>query len=135
MSLAERAKQNATERDDSEWGYRLVLDPGATFEGRWRGETLWTGGEYGEQRIFLLYDRDGAYCYLGSKARLARKVDSLAPQPGDDVAIFRGDDEFSNGRTIHTYGLAVEANSEPLPEAPAEPVQTAIPDYGEEPPW
>jgi hypothetical protein len=132
--LAERAQANASERDDSEWGYKLTLDPGATFEGRWRGETMATGGEYGNQRVFLFWDRDGALCFMYGKARLARKVDSQLPAEGDSVAVFRGDDEFSNGRTIHTYGLAVEPSTEPLPEPPdaSEPVQTS---FGDEAPW
>lgn len=134
MSLADRARQSAAEHDDSDWGYALTIDPGATWEGRWRGETMRTGGEYGDQRIFLLYDRDGALCYIGAKSRLARKVDALLPTEGDNVAIFRGDDEYRNGRTIHAYGIAVEPNSEALPEPPeaGQPVQSS---FGDEAPW
>lgn len=115
--LVNRARENASARDENEWGYRVTLEPGDSFSGRWRGETM-TSGDYGEQRVYLLWDHDGQECYLyGGRARLDRKIDSLALEAGNEVAIFRGDDEVSNGRTIHSYGVASQMTLEPLPNA------------------
>ena len=118
MTLTDQAQANAAERDGGEWGYRIQLEPSETFEGRWRGETLATGGDYGDQTLFLLWDNDGAACYMRGHASLVRKVESVAPSVGDSVAVFRGTDYQSAGGTGYSYGVAAEANGSPLPEAP-----------------
>lgn len=136
--LLDRAKQAAEEAPDNDWGYRLDLDPGAGWEGRWRGEDVRRGGDFGDQRVFLMWDREGFRCHIYARSRLARSVDAVAPVEGDSVAIFRGPDEFSNGRTIYAYGIAAEPNDDPLPVEPEGepvPVQTSMAEFGEEAPW
>jgi hypothetical protein len=127
--LLERARQNEQERG-SEWGYRVTLETGEHFEGRWRGETIATGGDYGDQRLFLLWDRDGQECYVRGYAALARKVDDETPGLGASVVIVRGDDYQSAGGTGYSFGIASEPNDAPLPEAD---VQTSLGD--DDPDW
>lgn len=117
-TLAERARRNADERDADEWGYRLALEVDETFEGRYRGETTATGGDYGDQRLFLFWDRDGATCYMRGHASLVRKMEAAAPQVGDSIGVARGDDYTSAGGTGYSYGVVAEPNDAPLPEAP-----------------
>lgn len=132
-SLIDRARQNANENDAGEWGYRVELDIGAAFEGRYRGETT-TSSEYGEQRVFLFWDRDGALCFMYGKARLARKFDSMQPREGDSIAIERIDDELSGGRRIYRFGVAIEQNMDALPVPPK--AETRAPYVEpEEPEW
>lgn len=147
-TLADRAKRNASEREGGEWGYRVALEVGETFEGRYRGTELATGGDYGDQTLYLFWDHDGASCYMRGHASLVRKVESAEPGIGDTVAVFRADDYQSAGGTGYTYGIAAEPSDAPLPESPefdvdepssssttpaaAEPVQTSIDDDDED---
>ena len=147
-TLADRAKRNASEREGGEWGYRVALEVGETFEGRYRGTELATGGDYGDQTLFLFWDRDGASCYMRGHASLVRKVESAEPGIGDTVAVFRADDYQSAGGTGYTYGIAAEPCDDPIPDSPefdvdepssssttpaaAEPVQTSIDDDDED---
>jgi hypothetical protein len=133
MSLSDRARENAAENDAGEWGYRVELDVGASFEGRYRGETT-TTSDYGEQRVFLFWDRDGALCFMYGKTRLARKLDSLQPNEGDSIAIARIDDELSQGRRIFRFGVAVEPNFDALPTPPVEARSSYVPP-DDDPPW
>jgi hypothetical protein len=119
--LRNRARENASTREDQEWGERVTLDPGDDFEGRWRGETT-TPSEYGEQPVYLLWDRNGAERFLyGGRVTLDRKIRAANLVEGDSVFITRIEDDFANGRTTHRYGVASEPNSDPLPSGPEEP--------------
>ena len=117
-SLRDRARESERERDGGGWGRRVQLEPGETFEGRWRGETTATGGDYGDQRLFLLWDSDGAECYLRGHASLVRKVEAVAPSVGDSIAVYRGGDYSSAAGTGYSYGLAAEPCFDALPEQP-----------------
>lgn len=143
--VMEAAKRNATERDDGAWGYRVALEIDEGFYGRYRGETLATGGDYGDQRLFLFWDRDGAECYMRGHASLVRKIESAAPAIGDTIGVRRADDYQSAGGTGYTYGVNSRANDAPIPESPdfdvdepatssssepAAPVQTSLDDAG-----
>jgi hypothetical protein len=113
--LLNQATENASARDDGEWGYRITLEPGDRFLGRWRGETA-TSGDFGEQPVYLLWDRDGQDCFIyGGRVVLDRKIRAAAPGTGDSIAIARIEDEFANGRTLHRFGIATGPNESPLP--------------------
>ena len=114
--LLNQARENAAERDENEWGYRIALEVGDSFMGRWRGETV-TPTDYGEQPVYLFWDGEDALCFLyGGKKVLDRRVRHAAPTIGDSIAIFRAEDETTNGRTAHIFGVAAVANSDPLPD-------------------
>jgi len=113
--LLAQATENASKRDDSSWGDRIVLEVGDSFSGRWRGETT-TPSEYGEQPVYLLWNAEGEECFLyGGRVALDRQIRSASPGLGDDIAIARIEDESSNGRTVHRFGVAVARNEEPMP--------------------
>jgi hypothetical protein len=116
--LERRARENAAERDGSAWGYRVALEVDEAFRGRYRGETLATGGDYGDQRLFLFWDRDGAECYMRGHASLVGKIEAATPAIGDDVVVVRGADYQSSGGTGYAYGIAATTNDAPLPESP-----------------
>lgn len=112
----DRAAQTAATPD--EWGYRVQLEPGDTFVGRWCGETTDLGND--GRRVFLLWDSDGEACYSRFYAALGREVDQARPTVGDTVAIARGNDYVSAHGTGYSFGLVVEPNGAPLPGAAKE---------------
>lgn len=121
--LIGRARENASERDEAEWGNRVTLEVGDSFIGRWRGETT-TQTDYGDQPVYLLWDDQGQPCFMyGGRKVLDRRIRSAGPIEGDSIAIFRGEDETSNGRTAHIFGVATVSNPDPLPD---EETQTEI---------
>lgn len=101
----------------TEWGYRVQLDVGDSFVGRWRGET--TDPDNDGRRIFLLWDADDRPCHSRSYAALAREVDRVEPTVGCTVAIFRADDYLNAQGTGYAFGVKTEANGDPLPETDA----------------
>lgn len=119
--LLNEARERAEQADGGGWGYRVTLDEGASFRGRWRGQET-TDGMNGPQPVYLLWDKDGAECFMyGSHKRLLREIERATPDIGYDVAIWRGDDEFTNGRVAFRYGVAVRPNMDALPVAPEDP--------------
>src|SRR5262245_13765220 len=95
--LLNEARERAAQEDAGGWGYRVTLDEGASFQGRFRGQETTSSPEYGDQPVFLFWDGDGATCFMyGSHRRLLREMERAAPDVGYDVAIVRGDDTFSN---------------------------------------
>jgi hypothetical protein len=97
------------------WGYRIVLDEGEVFVGRWRGETT---NEDNGRRIYLLWDEDDQPCYSRDYTALGREVDRAKPEVGDRVAIFRGADYVGQGGNPgYSFGLEKERCDEPLPDA------------------
>jgi hypothetical protein len=116
--LMNRARQAANERDDGEWGYRVTLEPGDGFEGRWRGQTS-REGNYGDQPVYLMFDPNGELCFIyGGRARLDRWIEKLAPSEGDRIAIYRDEDEWAGDKTIHKYGVVTEPCYDALPVPP-----------------
>lgn len=116
-TLGDRARRDADERDGEAWGYRVQLEPDERFEGRYRGEDTQTGGDYGDSPVFLFWDRDGVACYMRGHASLVRKMEAKAPGIGDSIGVARGDDYASAGGTGYSYGVVVEPNDDPLPDA------------------
>jgi hypothetical protein len=113
--LLNRARESASEKLDDEWGYKVALEVGDSFLGRWRGETTHVG-DYGEDAVYLFWDRDGVECYVfGGRKMLDRRIRSAMPSQGDTIAIARIEDEVANGRTLHRFGVAIEPNHDPLP--------------------
>jgi len=120
--LVAEARESATQADNGEWGYAVKLEPGDEFRGRWRGQDT-SNGDYGEQPIYLLWDRDDKSCFMyGGKKVLDRKIEDAAPGVGDLIAIARIEDEFieSTGRTMHRYGVGSKPTDDPLPESDGE---------------
>lgn len=114
----DRAEQSG---DGGGWGYRITLDEGASWQGRWRGQET-TDGMNGPQPVYLLWDGDGALCFMyGAHKRLVREVERTQPDVGYDVAIWRGEDQVSNGRAAFAYGVAVRPNMDALPTVPDDP--------------
>lgn len=116
--MTEAAKRNAAERDAGGWGYRVQLEVDEAFYGRFRGETESDSGDYGPQRLFLFWDRDGVECYARGHASLVQKMDTAGPEVGDSIVVARGLDYQSAGGTGYSYGVNVRANDSPLPEPP-----------------
>lgn len=115
--LLNRARESEAEKPDNEnWGDRVTLEVGEAFAGRWRGETIATGGDYGDQRLFLLWDADLQERYMRGHKALASKIDKASPSIGDSVVIYRGEDYVSSNGTGYSYGIATEPNDEPLPD-------------------
>jgi hypothetical protein len=116
MSLRDEARENAKVAPEGQNGYRVSLDVDEDFEGRWRGETT-EDGQFGEQRVFLLWDQFGSRCWIrGSHVSLARKIDDLSPQVGDRVCIYRGEDYQGSQGTGYSYGVSKTSSDDPLPE-------------------
>jgi hypothetical protein len=128
----------ATERAEaspipSEWGYRVALDEGDSFVGRWRGETEDPDNvdkQGRPRRIFLLWDTDGQPAFSRSYAALNREVDRVRPNVGDRVAIARAADYTSAEGTGFSFGLEADPCDHPLPDdpSPGEPPAAADPD-------
>lgn len=116
--LLREAREAAAESDGGGWGYRVTLDEGGAFRGRFRGQET-TDGMNGPQPVYLLWDRDGALCFMyGSHKRLIREMGGANPEVGYDIAIVRGDDVMANGRIAFSYGVRVRPNFDALPVPP-----------------
>ena len=115
-----RRRAPATPPTPTEWGYRVSVDEGKSFYGRWRGET--TDEDNGNRRILLVWDEDGQRCFWRFYAALGREIDRVQPSVGCSIAIFRGDNYKTqydaDGETSgHAYGVEKEPNDAPLPQA------------------
>jgi|SRR6516165_770785 hypothetical protein len=100
------------------WGYRLALEPGDAFVGRWRGETTDEANE--DRRVFLFWDEDEEVCFSRLYTALGREIDLAAPTRGCTIVIVRGDDYTAAQGTGYSYGVVSEANDRPLPEETAQ---------------
>jgi hypothetical protein len=97
----------------SEWGYRIIVDEGGHFAGRWRCET--TDPDNEDRRIYLLWDENGAWCFSRDYVSLGREVDRVRPGRGDRVVIARGPDYFTQqGRRGFRFVLEKQSCDEPL---------------------
>jgi hypothetical protein len=100
------------------WGYRVVLEEGDWFYGRWRGETIdehSTDDNGNPRRIFLLWDEHDRLCFSRYYAALGREIDRVKPEIGCSVAIFRAADYVGQKGTGYSFGVEVEPNDAPLP--------------------
>jgi hypothetical protein len=116
--LVARAKERAESSPTPipfAWGYRLVLDEGEYFDGRWRGETV--DEHNNNRRVFLFWDQQGQNCFSRFYVALARELDRAKPELGASIAIWRGADYLGKQGTGYSFGVETEANPEPLPEA------------------
>lgn len=112
--LIAAAKDRAEGRQaPAEWGYRVALEVGESFVGRWRGET--TDEDNEGKRVFLLVDEDEELCYSRTYAALAREIDQAAPRVGWTIVIYRGDDYTGQQGTGYSFGVVAEPNAAPLP--------------------
>lgn len=115
----------ATERAETtplpeEWGYRVALEQGDSFIGRWLRETVDEANN--NRRVFLLLDEDDQPCFSRFYAALGREIDQAAPEVGCTIVIVRGDDYIGQQGTGYSFGVATEPNDKPLPEtATSEP--------------
>lgn len=120
--LLNEARERAEQGDGGGWGYRVTIDEGGSFQGRYRGSETTSSVEYGDQPVFLFWDGDGAVCFMyGSHKRLLREMERATPDIGYDIAIVRGADEFTNGRVAFSYGVSVRPNMDALPVPPEDP--------------
>ena len=121
--LIARAKTRAeSPATPEEWGYRVTLDEGESFVGRWRGRTVDEDNE--NRSIYLFWDESGEQCFSRQYASLERELDRENPADGATVVVYRAD----NYKTQHddegeasgqSYGVTTEPNDNPLPGAAA----------------
>ena len=96
MSDRDQLIAAATERADTtpipqDWGYRVALEPGDSFVGRWRGETV--DEEHEGRRIFLPVDEDDQPCFSRFYAALGREIDQAGARSRAALSrSSRGDD-------------------------------------------
>lgn len=112
--LIARAKERAeaTPIPDG-WGYRIVLEEGEAFVGRWRGQTTDEANE--NRQIFLFWDEAGEQCFSRTYAALAREIDRAQPTRGCTIVVFRGDDYTTGQGSGYSFGVETEPNDAPLP--------------------
>jgi hypothetical protein len=118
-ALLSRAKERAEGSPlPDTWGYRVALEEGDFFYGRWRGETVdeLNSDDNGKpRRIFLLWDEDEQLCFSRFYTALAREIDRAKPELGCSIAIYRGDDYVGQKGTGFTFGVVTEPSEKPLP--------------------
>jgi hypothetical protein len=98
-----------------EWGYRIALDEGEHFVGRWHGETV--DEQNDNRRVFLFWDQQGQRCFSRFYVALAREIDRVKPEVGATTVIYRGADYAAQQGTGYRFGVETEANKDPLPDA------------------
>jgi len=114
-ALLSRAKERAEESPlPDTWGYRVALEEGDWFYGRWRGETV--DEQNDNRRIFLLWDEDEQPCFSRFYTALGREIDRVNPELGCTIAIYRSADYIGPKGTGYSFGVEVEPNEAPLPE-------------------
>jgi hypothetical protein len=113
LELARRRAESSAIPD--EWGYRIVLDEGEDFVGRWRGESA--DEENNNRRVFLFWDQQGQRCFSRFYVALAREIDRAKPEVGATIVIYRGADYHGKNGTGYSFGVETEANEAPLPDA------------------
>ena len=129
--LISRAKERAeTPPTPEEWGYRIAIDEGKSFVGRWRDETK--DEENNDRPIYLFWDDDGEPCFSRHYASLERELKREDPAVGATVVIYRGDNyktqyDDEGEASGQSYGVTTEPNDDPLP---GEPPAAAAPAKG-----
>jgi hypothetical protein len=118
--LLARAKERAEASPIPEdWGYRITLEEGDHFVGRWRGETV--DEQNDRRRVFLFWNEAGEKCFSRFYAALGREIDRAVPRIGDTIVVYRGDDYIGQQGTGFAYGVETEPNDKPLPTEDTEP--------------
>lgn len=118
--LIARAKERAEAPPTPEgWGYRVGLEPGDSFIGRWRGDT--EDEENDNRPVYLLWDEDDRACFSRTYAALAREIERVSPEIGCTIVIVRGPDYIGQQGTGYSFGVETEPNDAPLPAGDAEP--------------
>jgi hypothetical protein len=116
-----RAESNSA---PDEWGAELALEEnGGSFVGFWAGEAL--DEAYSPPRVvYRLLDSDRAPRFMRHRFRLGQEVERTKPQPGDVVAIYRGEDYLTkDGNSGHSYGVeTVAASVQELPAGVTAPI-------------
>jgi hypothetical protein len=129
--LIRRAQERATSLPTpEEWGYRVVLDEGDAFVGRWRGKT--TDPDNADRRVFLCWDEDGGSCFHRLYASLGREIDRVRPGTGDTIVIARSANyktQFDEGdeKSGQSYGVEKQPCSDPLPKGPPAAAEDEFP--------
>ena len=126
--LISRAKERAeTPPTPEEWGYRIALDEGESFVGRWRDRTI--DEDNNDRPIYLFWDESGEPCFSRHYTSLEREINRENPAPGATVVIYRGDNyktqyDDEGEKSGQSYGGTVEPNDDPLPgEGAASPAK------------
>lgn len=116
----ERLREQEEDDPNSELGDEMTPEPGAHFQGRWRGEGKMTTKERGLIPVFLVWGRgndEPGFLYAHSK--LVDEVAAERPQVGDEVLVLRGETKAfeKNGeqRSVYPYVLRKRECSDPLP--------------------
>ena len=126
--LIARAKERAeTTPTPEEWGYRITLEEGESFVGRWRGQTV--DEDNSNRSIYLFWDESSEWCFSRSYASLDRELDREQPAIGATVVIYRGDNyktqyDDEGEASGQSFGVTVEPNDDLLPGEPV-PSETA----------
>jgi hypothetical protein len=114
-ALVARAKERAEASPvPDEWGYRIALEEGDSFVGRWLGET--TDEQHDNRRVFVFLDEEGERCFSRYYAALGREIDRAQPDVGATIVVYRGSDYASKQGTGYAFGVEVESNDAPLPD-------------------
>jgi hypothetical protein len=119
--LISRARERAEAPPiPEEWGYRIALEEGESFVGRWRDRTV---DEDNDRPIYLFWDESGEPCFSRHYASLERELNREDPAVGATVVIYRGDNyktqyDDEAEKSGQSYGVTVEPNDDPLPDEP-----------------
>jgi hypothetical protein len=125
--LVARARERANAPLQPEaWGYRVGLDPGDVFAGRWRGETIDEANN--NRRVYLLWDDDDEPCWHRHYTALGREIDRVQPNVGDTVVIARGDD-YPTGydNPGQAYGVECGPCDRPVPGSSSQDEDDEVP--------
>jgi hypothetical protein len=120
--LIQRAKERAeTPPTPEEWGYRIQIEEGESFVGRWHIETA--DEDNNNRAIYLFWDESGEPCFHRHYASLARELTREQPSLGATIVVSRSenyktqyDDEVETSG--QSYGVASKSNDDPLPGEP-----------------
>jgi hypothetical protein len=114
-NLVARAKERAEASPLPEgWGYRIQLEEGDSFVGRWRSDAV--DEQNDNRRVYLFWDEKGERCFSRHYAALGREIDRAAPKPGDTIVVYRGDNYTGQQGTGYSFGVETEPNEAPLPD-------------------
>jgi hypothetical protein len=137
--LIARAKERAeTPPTPEEWGYRVQIEEGESFVGRWHTETV--DEDNNNRPIYLFWDESGEPCFSRHYASLERELKREDPAVGATVVVYRGDNyktqyDDEGESSGQSYGVTSEPNDDPLPgpSGEAKPADAQLADGGEFP--
>jgi hypothetical protein len=120
--LIQRAKERAeTPPTPEEWGYRIQIEEGGSFAGRWHTETV--DEDNNNRPIYLFWDEDGEACFHRHYASLERELAREQPATGATIVVARSENyktqyDDEGEKTGQSYGVSSEPNDAPLPGEP-----------------